>query len=116
MSERTVFNYGVSIRGSVLDAGICLALCIPMLLTGYVCLPRWIVECIPWAVLAPFWAVRAIGMTTALVSIFMYGGLGRAQRRWYIAVNLWVNIMGLAVCAYSILKWLIAVEAYNESH
>jgi hypothetical protein len=54
-----------------------------------------------------FWAVRAFAMVSAILSIVFLPREPVVPWNWWVRVNLLINIPGLAICTFAILRFVI---------
>jgi hypothetical protein len=101
-------EYGARVQGPPsLPSSIALLLTIPMVFVGFLCLPAQLRPSLPFATFRWFWFARAFAMLCALISIFLCCRKGDRREPWFIKLNLLVNLPGLALCTFGILRYVV---------
>jgi hypothetical protein len=84
-----------------------LLLCMPMLLVGFLMVPAPLRPVTPLPLYRWFWAVQVVAMLCALISIFLLCDSRVRRWPWFARINLLINIPGLAVCTFAILRYVV---------
>ena len=87
-------------------APVAVLLCVPMVLAVYFFLPPPLRPLTPAFLFHRFWIPRAFAMLCALVSIFLFADKRVRRLPWHGKLNLLVNIPGLAICTFSIFRYV----------